>query len=70
MLREALGSEIIAHVEIAVDTRALHLFDVNTGLGIYDGAETHDSVQDKVVTVVGSPSNDDEVDYEAKAPDA
>lgn len=27
-------------VDVAVDTRALHFFDVETGLGIYDGAET------------------------------
>ena len=24
-------------IEVAVDTRALHFFDVETGLGIYDG---------------------------------
>ena len=27
-------------VDVAVDTRALHFFDVDTGLGIYNGAET------------------------------
>ena len=26
-------------VEVAVDTRALHFFDIDTGLGIYDGAD-------------------------------
>jgi len=26
-------------IDVAVDTRALHFFDVETGLGIYDGAE-------------------------------
>ena len=26
-------------VDVAVDTRALHFFDVDSGLGIYGGAE-------------------------------
>ena len=49
-------------IEIAVDTRALHFFDVDTGLGIYDGAETRDSVHDVTVAVVDSPSKEDEDD--------
>ena len=47
---------------LAVDTRALHFFDVDTGLGIYDGAETRDSVHDVTVAVVDSPSKEDEDD--------
>jgi len=55
-------------IEIAVDTRALHFFDVDTGLGIYDGAGEMSSQQGEAVAVVGSPSKADE-DYEkAKAP--
>ena len=49
-------------IEIAVDTRALHFFDVDTGLGIYDGAETRDSVHDAAVAVVDPPSKEDEDD--------
>jgi len=57
-------------VEIAVDTRAMHFFDVDTGLGIYDGAETRDSAQGEAVAVGGSPSKEDEDDETAKAPSA
>ena len=34
--RVRIGSD----VEVAVDTRALHFFDPQTGLGIYDGRST------------------------------
>ena len=57
-------------IEIAVDTRALHFFDVDTGLGIYDDAGEMSSQQGEAVTVVGSPSKEDEDDEKAKAPSA
>jgi len=57
-------------IEIAVDTRALHFFDVDTGLGIYDGAETRDSAQGEAVAAGGSPSKEDEDDDKATAPRA
>ena len=49
-------------IEIAVDTRSLHFFEVDTGLGIYDGAETRDSVQDEVVA--GGPTTKGDEDHE------
>ena len=49
-------------IEIAVDTRALHFFDVDTGLGIYDGAESKHSEQGEAVAAGGSPSKEDEDD--------
>jgi multiple sugar transport system ATP-binding protein len=55
-------------IEIAVDTRALHFFDVDTGLGIYDGAESKHSEQGEAVAAGGSPSNEDEDHEKAKAP--
>ena len=55
-------------IEIAVDTRALHFFDVDTGLGIYDGAESKHSEQGEAVAVGGSPSKADEDHEKAKAP--
>jgi len=57
-------------IEIAVDTRALHFFDVDTGLGIYDGSGEMSSQQDEADAVVGSPSKEDEDPEEAKAPSA
>ena len=57
-------------IEIAVDTRAMHFFDVDTGLGIYDDAGEMSSQQGEAVTVVGSPSKEDEDDEKAKAPSA
>src|SRR5665811_150242 len=55
-------------IEIAVDTRALHFFDVDTGLGIYDGAETRDSVQDEVAAAGGPTTKGDEDHEKATAP--
>ena len=55
-------------IEIAVDTRALHFFDVDTGLGIYDGAESKHSEQGEAVAAGGSPSKADEDHEKAKAP--
>ena len=57
-------------IEIAVDTRALHFFDADTGLGIYDGAESKHSEQGEAVAVGGSPSKEDEDDDKATAPRA
>jgi multiple sugar transport system ATP-binding protein len=56
-------------IEIAVDTRALHFFDADTGLGIYDGAESKHSEQGEAAAG-GSPSNEDEDHEKAKAPSA
>src|SRR5450830_154053 len=56
-------------IEIAVDTRALHFFDVDTGLGIYDGAESKHSEQGEAVA--GGPTTKGDEDHEeATAPGA
>jgi multiple sugar transport system ATP-binding protein len=34
-------------VEASVDARALHFFDLESGLGIYDGETTQDEVREK-----------------------
>ena len=47
-------------IEVVVDTRALHFFDIDTGLGIYDGAEAESSLQGEPSAVVGSPSKEDD----------
>jgi len=47
-------------IEIAVDTRALHFFDIDAGLGNYDGAEAESSLQGEPSAVVGSPSKEDD----------
>jgi len=56
-------------IEIAVDTRALHFFDIDTGLGIYDGAGAMSSQQDEAV-VVGPTTKGDEDHEETTAPSA
>jgi len=57
-------------IEIAVDTRALHFFDIDTGLGIYDGAGAVSSQQDEAIVVADSPSVEDEDHPDAQAPSA
>ena len=57
-------------IEIAVDTRALHFFDIDTGLGIYDGAGALSSQQDEAVVGGGPTSKGDEDHEESKAPTA
>ena len=42
-------------VEVAVDTRALHFFDLDTGLGIYDGAEVTEHIPGEAAVVAASP---------------
>src|SRR5665647_2337634 len=56
-------------IEIAVDTRALHVFDVDTGLGIYDGAESKHSEQGEAVAGGPTPKGDEDHE-EATAPGA
>jgi len=56
-------------IEIAVDTRALHFFEIDTGLGIYDGAGATSSQQDEAV--VGGPTTKGDEDHEeATTPNA
>ncbi len=46
-------------IEVAVDTRALHFFDVDTGLGIYDGADVTEHIPGEAAAVAGSPAKED-----------
>jgi len=57
-------------IEVVVDTRALHFFDIDTGLGIYDGAGAMSSQQDEAVVVVGPTTKGDEDHEETTAPSA
>ena len=43
-------------IEIAVDTRSLHFFDIDTGLGIYDGAGETSTRQGEAAAAGGGPT--------------
>jgi multiple sugar transport system ATP-binding protein len=57
-------------VDMAVDTRALHFFEVDTGLGIYEDADATTSERDEAFAVVGSPSREDDDHVQAEEPSA
>jgi len=57
-------------IEIAVDTRALHFFDVDAGLGIYDDAGEMSSQQGEAAAAGGPTTKGDEDHEKAKAPTA
>jgi multiple sugar transport system ATP-binding protein len=46
-------------VQVAVDTRALHFFDIDTGLGIYDGAPAAQPVPGEAATDAQPPLKED-----------
>jgi multiple sugar transport system ATP-binding protein len=54
-------------IEVAVDTRALHFFDIDTGLGIYDGEATV-TPQGDAAHMVGSPIEEADDHEETEAP--
>jgi multiple sugar transport system ATP-binding protein len=45
-------------VEMAVDTRAMHFFDIDSGLGIYDGPVSLDARRNGKTTTVVRPQED------------
>ncbi len=47
-------------IDVAVDTRALHFFDMETGLGIYDGSSPESPRRDEPATAVAPPPKEDE----------
>jgi len=58
-------------IEIAVDTRSLHFFDIDTGLGIYDGAGETSTQQGEAGAAGRGPTiKGDEDHEEATAPGA
>ena len=57
-------------IEIAVDTRALHFFDVATGLGIYASAATRDSVHGEALAADGPSTKRKDDHGKPEAPSA
>ena len=56
-------------IEVAVDTRALHFFDIDTGLGIYDGEATVRPAGE-AADMVGSPTKEADDHEKTKVPTA
>ncbi len=54
-------------IEVAVDTRAMHFFDLDTGLGIYDGTEPKYSAAGETQAVVASSGKEDDDHENAQA---
>jgi multiple sugar transport system ATP-binding protein len=56
-------------IEVAVDVRALHFFDLDTGLGIYDGEATVGPAGD-AADMVGSPNKEADDHEKTEVPTA